>query len=503
MAALTTTASNDTFQEDDDAFQPAGRHDKHFYIQNWREKEAQAKKAEFIREAEKLKKQIAKLEKDQNAHLYVKKKDVRNEFGTLEDLELKLTNSRTMEKAKLQQQLAKIHNSVKRFQRQLKDVKPTPEFVEKLKEIMEEVENAINAFKEEQRQSYEELMKEEKNSSQEIIALEKKFETWALAVSAAPKNCPSLLAKVPLAKTIDDDLPAEVVEFEKFLQQTGGRQGGWDDYDHQNFLKVWTKHNGKTGYMKEALLYLPGRTQEDIQLHENWYQEFLFLEESKKEAIQKWKAKKQLEKEQLLKQKDKSEEELRQEQLAHVEAQRQKMEQERRERQTRLHTWKKQKEQERTMEEKQQLRVEAEKRRKAKEEQQRQLEVKLEVEAYVRQKKEQEEFLRLEKEMQEQAEQDEKRRQAARGITKFQERDLHKLEAKLLEKRAKEEEAAEREDRLAKLKEKVEVHISRDPSRLWRPTKGWEERTKQIGPTGGGPLLHIPQRAVPSWRQGL
>lgn len=33
--------------------------------------------------------------------------------------------------------------------------------------------------------------------------------------------------------------------------------------------------------------------------------------------------------------------------------------------------------------------------------------------------------------------------------------DLHKLEAKLLEKRAKEEEAAEREDRLAKLKEKV------------------------------------------------
>ncbi|MBN3286193.1 CC112 protein, partial [Polyodon spathula] len=387
---------------------------------------------------------IAKLEKDQNAYIYVKKKDVRNEFGTLEDLELKLANNRNIEKAKLQQQLAKIHNSVKRFQRQLKDVKPTPEFVEKLKEIMEEVENAINVFKEEQRQSYEELMKEEKNSSQEIIALEKKFETWASAVSAAPKNCPSLLVKVPLDKTIEDDLPAEVVEYEKFLQETGGRQGGWDDYDHQNFLKVWTKLNGKPGYMKEALLYLPGRTQEDIQLHENWYQEFLFLDESKKE-----------------------------------------------------------KEEERTMEEKQHLREEAEKRRKAKEEQKRQLEVKLEVETYVRQKKEQEEFLRIEKEMQERAEQDEKRSQAARGITKFQERDLHKLESKLLEKRAKEEEAAEREDRLAKLKEKVEVHISRDPSRLWRPTKGWEEHTKQIGPTGGGPLLHIPQRAVPSWRQGL
>ena len=30
---------------------------------------------------------------------------------------------------------------------------------------------------------------------------------------------------------------------QRFLQQTGGRQGGWDDYDHQTFLKIRKQFN--------------------------------------------------------------------------------------------------------------------------------------------------------------------------------------------------------------------------------------------------------------------
>lgn len=29
---------------------------------------------------------------------------------------------------------------------------------------------------------------------------------------------------------------------QRFLAQTGGHQGGWDDYDHQLFLKLKGKH---------------------------------------------------------------------------------------------------------------------------------------------------------------------------------------------------------------------------------------------------------------------
>lgn len=41
----------------------------------------------------------------------------------------------------------------------------------------------------------------------------------------------------------------------------------------------------------------------------------------------------------------------------------------------------------------------------------------------------------------------------------------------------------------------VDGHVSRDPSRLTRPTKGWEERMKHIGPSGGGPVLQMFHRS--------
>lgn len=90
--------------------------------------------------------------------------------------------------------------------------------------------------------------------------------------------------KVPIDKMMPSALPEEVVDFENFLQQTGGRQGGWDDYDHQNFVKVRNKHKGKPTFMGEVLENLPARTQDEVQQHEKWYQKFLALEERKKEV---------------------------------------------------------------------------------------------------------------------------------------------------------------------------------------------------------------------------
>ncbi|GAB0205485.1 coiled-coil domain-containing protein 112 [Grus japonensis] len=253
-------------------------------FQNWKMKAEQAKKVEFIRTAEKLKTQLANAEKDKSGHLYNRKSDFRVEHSLLQELEHSMTVSRKTEKAKILQQLSKIQNNVKRLQQQLKDVKPTPEFVDKLKEMMEEVENAINAFKEEQRQIYEQLLKEEKTAINELSIFERKVELWALGSSTTEKVSKLPSARVSVGKTLENNLPEEVVEFERFLQRTGGRQGGWDDYDHQNFLKVWTKHKGRLSYVDEALEYLCGRTKEDIEEHDKWYQEFLILHERKKEG---------------------------------------------------------------------------------------------------------------------------------------------------------------------------------------------------------------------------
>ncbi|XP_042643685.1 coiled-coil domain-containing protein 112 isoform X2 [Tyto alba] len=469
-------------------------------FQNWKMRSEQAKKVEFIRTAEKLKTQLANIEKDKNGHLYNRKSNFRVDYSILE-LERSMTVSRKTEKAKILQQLSKIQNNVKRLQQHLKDEKPTPEFVDKLKKMMEEVENAINAFKEEQRQIYEQLLKEEKTTINELSVFERKVELWAVG-SSTEKVLKLPSAKVSIDKTLERHLPEEVLEFERFLQRTGGQQGGWDDYDHQNFLKVWTKHKGRLSYMDEAHEYLCGRTKEDIEQHDKWYQEFLILHKRKKESIKKWKEKQQQEKERNLKEKEKSEKMLKEEWLQHEEAQKQKAE-ERKRHQAAIEAWKKQKAVAFAMEQESQLKLEEEKEKKQQKERQRQWHLKLLLERYMLQKKEKEELEKLEKERREEAEKEERKKIAAEEITKFQERDLRKLELRILQKQAKEVEKREKEKRLAKLKEKVEIRVTRDRTRLYKPTKGWEEHTKEIAPTASEQLLRLPHRAIPAWRQGL
>nr|CAI9711130.1 unnamed protein product [Rangifer tarandus platyrhynchus] len=473
-----------------------------FHLQNWKQKVSRTKKAEFIRTAEKFKNQVINLEKDKHSHFYNQKNDFRIEHSMLEELENKLINSRKTERAKIQQQLAKIYSNVKKLQHQLKDAKPTPDFVEKLREMMEEIENAINTFKEEQRLIYEELIKEEKTTNNELSAISRKLDTWALGDPGTEKAFRAASAKVPADRVTPSALPEAVAEFERFLQLTGGRQGGWDDYDHQNFVKTRNKHKGKPAFMGEVLEHLPGRTQDEVQQHEKWYQNFLALEERKKESIQHWKTKKQQKMEEIFKLKEKDSIQV----LSHnkQEDNKKQKEEQRKKQKLAIEAWKKQRSIEMSMRNASQLREEAEREKQQQQSaRQRQCKLKVLLEAYAQQKKEQAERLGPDKETRGKTDKAGRRKSAAGEMSRFQERDLHKLELKILNRQLKEDEKAEKQRKLAKLKEKVENNVSRDPSRLYKPTKGWEERTKKIGPTGSGPLLHIPHRAIPTWRQGV
>ncbi|XP_040898349.1 coiled-coil domain-containing protein 112 [Toxotes jaculatrix] len=459
------------------------------------------KAAQFLREAEKNRRQIEKLEKERALSVLCRKSGWTDVSGELEEYEKVLEEERNTDKINLQKQLVKIHNGVKKFQRQLIDVKPTPELIERLKEIMSEVEISINTLKQEQRSCFEELLKEEKSYRQEVSAYEKKIENWSLALKSDPKLLSASTAK---PGPPDRNLPAEVRALEAFLQKTGGPCGGWDQYDHQAFLKVWTKHSGQPAYRKEAKLYLPGKTLDEIEQHEDWYQELIYLQDRKREAIQRWRASKHQERQTSIQSQEGAEEAERREKEAKSQAQQQRTEEERREATRRLEEWREEKRRREEQEEEQRLTEEIRKRRQAQEERRRQLEVKLIIEEQLRLRKEQEEEHQKRRREKEQREMDERRREAAKGIKHFNERDLHKVEAKLQEKQLREQEEEERQRRIAaKLKEKVDGHVSRDPSRLTRPTKGWEERMKHIGPSGGGPVLQMFHRAVPTWRQGL
>ncbi|XP_008284532.1 coiled-coil domain-containing protein 112 [Stegastes partitus] len=445
---------------------------------------------------------IEKLEKERTVTVQCRKNGWTDVLGELEEYEKVLEEERNAEKVNLQKQLVKIHNGVRKFQRHLTDVKPTPELIERLKELMSEVEISINTLKEEQRSCFEEFLKEERTCRQEITAYEKKIENWSVAVKSNPK-----LPTAPTVKNTkppDKDLPAEVRALEAFLQKTGGPYGGWDQYDHQAFLKVWTKHSGRPAYRKEAKLYLPGKTVEEIEQHEDWHQELIYLQDRKREAIQRWKAGKHRERQTRIQIQEETEEAERKEKEAWGQALQHRTEEEKREVARRLEEWREEKKRKEEQEEKQRLAEEIQNRRWEKEERRRQLEVKLTIEEQLRQKREEEEEQKRRKKEEEQREMEERRREATKGIKRFNERDLHKVEAKLHERQLREKEEEERQNRITvKLKEKVDGRVSRDPSRLTRPTKGWQERMKHIGPSGGGPELQMFHRAVPTWRQGL
>ncbi|CAM4719983.1 unnamed protein product [Leuciscus chuanchicus] len=364
--------------------------------------------------------------------------DLRLDTTTTHDVVSRIRAVSRSDVRKVQQQLQKLKNGVFRFQQQLMDTKPSPD-----------VQSSSKCH-------------------------------WSLS----PCDVRSV--------------PVELAALDSFLQRTGSR-GGWDELDHRSFLSVWTKHSGKHSFIREAGLYLPGKSEEDLKQHELWFLELRRLQEKKREAVQRWREAKQRERDQQRDQQDQAgadqDQDQEQEQL------KLKQEQRRREASERLQAWRSRRTQEQEQEQEQRLRNQILQRRRAKEEQRRQLEVKLRIEALVQQKKEEEDQRLMEEEEKRRAEREERQRGANEAIRRFQDRDSVRLEEKLQEKQSKEQERWERQRTLEKLKEKVEV--SRDPSRLWRRTEVWEQRMRNIGPSGSGavPLLHTLHRAVPAWRQ--
>lgn len=465
--------------------------------QSWKPRTQQQKNSDFFEKLEQLEQKISALEKDRNNPLYSRRSEFRKDYCELEELDLKGTNDRKTEKHKLKQQLGKIRSNVNKFQRDLRDVKPSPEFVEKLKEIMEEVENSMMSFKEQQRKVYDELLHEERAYLQEVSAMEKKFESWSQL--PAPATAAADVKKAAGAVTVS--LPPAVAAFERFLAQTGGHQGGWDDYDHQLFLKLKSKHKNHSTFMRVAGSGIPGRSVDDVRQHDEWYSEYLILKESKKKAIQEWKQGKEVEKNELLV--DDDVDELEEEEERKKRKKEEQIEKEREARLKHLNEWKVQKELDKAKMEEARLRQELNKAKEKEKEEKKRMEIKAQVEEYARQRAEEQAILR-------EARQDrQEHEKAAHKITaeeaaKIQERSKKMLEEKQAKIKMKEVKKMEKEKRLQKLKSQVEVNVSRDPSRLYKLTAGWEQRKKEgPGTSGGRPTLQMPHRAVPSWRQGL
>ncbi|XP_065836243.1 coiled-coil domain-containing protein 112-like isoform X1 [Oscarella lobularis] len=463
------------------------------------------RKTDALLALEQLEMRASLLEKEKSAHLYSKRSEFRSEFCQLEETDLKLVEERKQERQKLRQQINRVRTNVGKFQRSLKSAKPNQQFVQKLKELMEEIESSITAFKNQQRENYDSLSKEEKVASQEISAFDKRIESWTLMSTSAPPTQAAKTGDGGTKSHTETEYPPAIADFERFLQQTGGHQGGWDDYDHQTFLKIYRAHHSKgKPFLDEAVRSLPGRSERDVVEHEQWYREYLALKDRRKEAIRVWREQKESEKAEALagveKERDEAED---------AEAERQKAEAARKEREmtaAKLAQWKAEQEMKRLAEEEKMLKERLARAEDEAKKRKRKAAVKAKVEEYARQKGEEKEILKAADEAL--AKEEIKRRRAAnRQLERFQLRDVAALEEKKVKQIEQEIEKEHQAMRLERLKGQVDVKVHRDPSRLYKLTEGWENRKKDAGGSSNsasrGPITSVPKRAVPSWRKGI
>nr|CAB3228136.1 coiled-coil domain-containing protein 112-like [Phallusia mammillata] len=473
-------------------------HDADGAMQEWKSNTDRAQRAKFLRDWSQIKFQAKTLNRELSTQMRLKNGESKKMLAELEKIENCVNEEIKTERLRIDQHLCNMKDKVTKFHRQLTDVKSNPEYVSRLRNAMEDIETTITTFKEQQRKMFEDLLTEETGLERDIEIIQNRLETMAHS-----SDVHTIASKPHLYKASNSsNLPPEVKTFEKYLAQFGP-QGGWDDYDHGTFLKLRNKFKAKSSFITAAVEGIPGRREEDILDHEKWYKKFLELQTEKKKAISEWKLKKEQETKDCAINATSEEELSRQEQLK---KEREKIEEVERERRKQdLEAWKALKAQQ-TLEEAERKKKEDLNKKRMKEKQELTMkQVREEARMRLKEKKEEKERDKWRREAEQEEIRSARSEQALKEIGKFQMRDNQFLESKKKEKSRKEELERLKEERLQKVKREVQVNAQADRNRLYRPTDAWIQRNKQRESDQGtqGPVINMPHRAVPTWRQGI
>lgn len=300
----------------------------------------------------------------------------------------------------------------------------------------------------------------------------------------------------------DRNVLPEVKALEDFMAATGGRMGGWSTYDHGIFMKHRGQHRNPNEAVMATADALVGKTVADTMAHEDWYEEYLEMVETRKVAIAEWKDAKRAADE-LAKRDQQSQTAAR---LAADEMQRKAKELKRQKataaKASEVKQWR----------EAQRFRAAAVANARAAEheavaaaqkerDRQRHAAAKAKVNKFAEAKRQERELLAAAAAA-----------RAARAVktteadlAHFRDRDRRAFAEQVARRKQKATEDAERLANLEKMKKKVKV--KRDPSRLYAPTAASRNRAADKSGSGmfGGQIISRapPRRAVPTWRQGM
>ncbi|QDZ18586.1 hypothetical protein HOP50_02g10900 [Chloropicon primus] len=418
--------------------------------------------------------------------------------------------------------LGRVRSSVRYLQNLLSTPATSEMYISALATQMDTCETEIESLKVQQNQDYERLGRVEELLSREIEAFQRRIEGAAWESSSNPSAEPQTRGgDNPVAArkkgSRDDpgshlrvsrgDLLPEVIEFEEFTK-VYGQTGGWTEEDHRDFMRLFQRcGQSYTRVLSLCLAQMPHLTREEIVSHCKWDSEHKNLVRRRRQAIQAWRERKNIQK-QVEKKKRKNdftntEVEVSQRELQEKLAAKRADDERKRKELAQWKTEKKvQKEEERRRKERQAAR--SKEREKIREKVKREQAASM-LREYQKKKRIEAELIKL----QERAEREhkEKKKVSNEDLRYLWERDKIFLQQRKDLCMREELERREIEERKKKIASTFQVHAERNPARLLKPTASQSHRkTASGGPSDSGSVNYIrnvTHLGVPSWRTNL
>lgn len=251
-----------------------------------------------------------------------------DELGALSELERSALEGRERarrERAQLSAEVRRIRGLVSRFRTHVSQPTDAEAFVEQLRSLMEQIEEALAALKGAQQAKWVRMALEEKDLTAQTQSLLAGFERWAeedAAAAAAGETATPLrkkkaaaakstLATMMAGAAADEDgdgansqgtsasagesasiqeIRAAISRVEAEIESEGGPSGGWDPRDHAHFLKLHTQHASSAAVLCARIASeVSAQTPATAMLHMEWYERYRALIAHKKELIARWK----------------------------------------------------------------------------------------------------------------------------------------------------------------------------------------------------------------------
>eukprot|EP00277_Geminigera_cryophila_P009580 CAMPEP_0179406676 /NCGR_PEP_ID=MMETSP0799-20121207/1036_1 /TAXON_ID=46947 /ORGANISM="Geminigera cryophila, Strain CCMP2564" /LENGTH=462 /DNA_ID=CAMNT_0021177785 /DNA_START=72 /DNA_END=1461 /DNA_ORIENTATION=+ len=228
--------------------------------------------------------------------------ELQGEVGEAEDQQRRLSAQRKAEED--------VKSNIASLRDMIESRGTGQEYVDSLRNTMDTVENDIFSVRQGHHSKVEALSAEEQQLTDAVAAIEAEIVDWlSFDDTAASKQRPATAGTRPSTSTHQNgavqtrskvaaminqpQLPPEVVAVDRILKEHGGSTGGWDDTDHERFLRYRTQFKGQPHvFCAKTAEDLVDHDIASVERHEIWYVRYLSLLEEKKAAIRSWRSNK-------------------------------------------------------------------------------------------------------------------------------------------------------------------------------------------------------------------